>query len=81
MRIEKEIPQNYFRNQGHKALVNILFTSNWILERLKEFLKEEDITHQQYNILRILQSTGKPLSTLQIREQMLAKMSDTSRIR
>ncbi len=80
MRIEKEIPQNYFRNQGHKALVNILFTSNWILERLKEFLQEEDITHQQYNILRILQSSGKPLSTLQIREQMLDKMSDTSRI-
>ncbi len=80
MRIEKELPQNYFRNQGHKALVNILFTSNWILERLKEFLQQEDITHQQYNILRILQSNGKALSTLQIREQMLDKMSDTSRI-
>ena len=35
MRIEKEIPKSYFRNQRHKALVNILFTSNWIIERLK----------------------------------------------
>ena len=43
-------------------------------------LQEEDITHQQYNILRILRGSKKPLSTLQIRERMLDKMSDTSRI-
>lgn len=80
MRIEKEIPQNYFRNERHKSLVNILFTSNWILENLKKILEKEDITHQQYNILRILNNSDKPLSTLQIRERMLDKMSDTSRI-
>ena len=80
MLIEKEIPKSYFRNQQHKALVNILFTSNYILERLKHFLESEDITHQQYNILRILNNSETPLSTLKIREQMLDKMSDTSRI-
>ena len=80
MPIEKEIPRNYFRNSSHKALVNILYTSNWILEKLKQFLESEDITHQQYNILRILNNSETPLSTLQIREQMLDKMSDTSRI-
>lgn len=80
MSIEKEMPKNYFRNSGHKTLVNILFTSYWILERLKEFLTSEDITYQQYNILRILNNSDTPLSTLKIREQMLDKMSDTSRI-
>ncbi|HRO71451.1 MAG TPA: MarR family transcriptional regulator, partial [Chitinophagaceae bacterium] len=36
---------------------------------------------QQFNILRILRgSHPQPLSTLQIRERMLDKMSDTSRI-
>lgn len=80
MPIEKEIPENYFRNSSHKTLVNILYTSNWIVERLKEFLADEDITHQQYNILRILNNSETPLSTLKIREQMLDKMSDTSRI-
>lgn len=80
MPIEKEIPKNYFRNSSHKTLVNILYTSNWILERLKQFLETEDITHQQYNILRILHNSETPLSTLQIRERMLDKMSDTSRI-
>jgi DNA-binding MarR family transcriptional regulator len=80
MPIEKEIPKNYFRNSSHKALVNIIFTANWILEKLKHVLEDEDITHQQYNILRILYHADTPLSTLKIREQMLDKMSDTSRI-
>lgn len=80
MSIEKEIPKSYFRNSSHKTLVNILFTSNWILEKLKQFLESEDITPQQYNILRILNNSDRPLSTLKIREQMLDKMSDTSRI-
>jgi DNA-binding MarR family transcriptional regulator len=62
-------------------MVNIIFTYHWIVERIKQFLATEDITLQQYNILRILRgSFPKPLSTLQIRERMLDKMSDTSRI-
>jgi len=80
MGIEKEIPQNYFRSERHKALVNVLYTSNWIVERLKHFLEADDITPQQYNILRILKNSELPLSTLKIREQMMDKMSDTSRI-
>lgn len=35
---------------------------------------------QQYNILRILNGSDIPISTLDIRERMLDKMSDTSRI-
>jgi DNA-binding MarR family transcriptional regulator len=50
-------------------------------ERTKAIFDSEDITSQQFNILRILRgSFPQPLSTLQIRERMLEKMSDTSRI-
>jgi DNA-binding MarR family transcriptional regulator len=35
---------------------------------------------QQFNILRILRGAVTPISTLQIRERMIDKMSDTSRI-
>ena len=81
MGIEKEIHQGKFRSSGQKALLNILFTYGWINERIKNILAPEDITLQQYNILRILRgSFPKPLSTLQIRERMLDRMSDTSRI-
>jgi MarR family transcriptional regulator, 2-MHQ and catechol-resistance regulon repressor len=81
MGIEKEIHQEKFRSARHKAMLNILFTNGWFTEKMKTILAPEDITPQQYNILRILRgSFPQPLSTLQIRERMLDRMSDTSRI-
>jgi MarR family transcriptional regulator, 2-MHQ and catechol-resistance regulon repressor len=81
MGIEQDIHQQNFRSAKQKAVVNLLYTYGWTIERIKSFLAKEDITHQQYNILRILRgSFPEPLSTLQIRERMLDKMSDTSRI-
>ncbi|RXK60981.1 MarR family transcriptional regulator [Lacibacter luteus] len=81
MSIEKDILQiRKFRNEHHKCVVNLIFTHNWVTEQLKLVLEEEDLTLQQYNILRILRGSDSPLSTLQIRERMLDKMSDTSRI-
>ena len=81
MSLEKDINQPKFRNEQQKGVLNIMFTYNWIVERIKAMLDKEDITPQQFNILRILRgSHPQPLSTLQIRERMLDKMSDTSRI-
>lgn len=81
MGIEKDINQQHFQSEGQKAIINLIYTYNWVTERLKSILAEDDITMQQFNILRILRgSDPKPLSTLTIRERMLDKMSDTSRI-
>jgi MarR family transcriptional regulator, 2-MHQ and catechol-resistance regulon repressor len=81
MGIENDIHQSKFSSSRQKAMINILYSYGWVLEKIKESLSREDITHQQFNILRILRgSHPKPLSTLQIRERMLDKMSDTSRI-
>ncbi|OYU56283.1 MAG: MarR family transcriptional regulator [Chitinophagaceae bacterium BSSC1] len=80
MGIEKEIQTLNFRNEYQKVGVNIIFTANWFTERFKQILDVYDITNQQFNILRILRGSKRPLSTLQIRDRMLDKMSDTSRI-
>lgn len=80
MNIDSAIQQPRFRNEYQKVMVNILYSAGWITENQKRFLEPEEITPQQYNILRILRGSVKPLSTLQIRERMLDKMSDTSRI-
>jgi DNA-binding MarR family transcriptional regulator len=80
MSLEKDINQTKFDNEHQKAMLNIIYTCNWINEKLKSFLDKEDITQQQFNILRILRGASAPLSTLQIRQRMLDKMSDTSRI-
>ena len=81
MGIDKEIQQSKFRNIYQKASINLIYTIGWMREVTKHIFDAEDITPQQFNILRILRgSFPKPLSTLQIRERMLEKMSDTSRI-
>lgn len=81
MGIQNEIKQSRFRNAYQKAFLNILYTNNWLEEQVREMLSGEELTKQQFNVLRILRgSFPDPLSTLQIRERMLDKMSDTSRI-
>ena len=80
MSIEKDINQSKFRSERQKVLINLIYTSNWLNEQIKLRLDKEDITQQQFNILRILRGAGAPISTLQIRQRMLDKMSDTSRI-
>ena len=80
MSLEKDINQPKFRTEHQKVIINLIYTYNWMNERLKSFFEKEDITPQQFNILRILRGAATPISTLQIRQRMLDKMSDTSRI-
>jgi len=80
MGIDKDIQQTAFRNEYQKMGINLIFTANWLNEKVGKILSTEKITQQQYNILRILRGSECPLSTLKIRERMLDKMSDTSRI-
>lgn len=81
MGIDSDIKQTKFRSERQKAFINLVYTYGWISERSRAIFATEDITSQQFNILRILRgSDPQPLSTLQIRERMLDKMSDTSRI-
>jgi DNA-binding MarR family transcriptional regulator len=80
MTLEEDINQRVFRTEYQKSILNLIFTFNWMNERVNRFFEPFDITQQQFNILRILRGAGQPLSTLQIRQRMLDKMSDTSRI-
>jgi DNA-binding MarR family transcriptional regulator len=80
MSIEKDIHQSKFKSEYQKSIINIIYTYNWTRERLQQIFDKENLTPQQFNILRILRGSAVPLSTLQIRERMLDKMSDTSRI-
>jgi len=80
MTLESDINQRIFRTEYQKSIINLIFTFNWMNEKMNRFFEPFDITQQQFNILRILRGAGQPLSTLQIRQRMLDKMSDTSRI-
>lgn len=81
MEIEKEIVSNKFENNHQKAVVNLIYTYGWITNLLKKRLNKHKITLQQYNILRILRGQSpKPATINLLKERMLDKMSDASRI-
>jgi DNA-binding MarR family transcriptional regulator len=81
MRLEDEISQKQFRNNKHKAIVNLVYTYNWIYSKQYDLLKPYDLTIQQYNILRILKGQHpSPASIKLLKERMLDKMSDVSRL-
>lgn len=80
MTLEDDINQRTFRSEYQKSALNLIYTFNWVNEKINRKFEPFDITQQQFNILRILRGAGQPLSTLQIRQRMLDKMSDTSRI-
>jgi Transcriptional regulators len=81
MKIEEEIQTNKFRNERHKATVNIVFTSNWITHILEKRANAEHITLQQFNVLRILRGQHpNPVTNSIVKERMLDKMPDVSRI-
>ncbi|HMO38429.1 MAG TPA: MarR family transcriptional regulator [Saprospiraceae bacterium] len=81
MKIEEAIRQKKpFRNPYQKAVVNLIFTTNWLTDHIRTHLKPFGITMQQYNVLRILRGAGKPISTSDIRDRLLDKMADTSRM-
>ena len=81
MGLEDEIGQKKFRNEAHKLGVNLIYTFNWLNTFNTDFLKPHKITSQQFNVLRILRGQHpNPASVKLIRERMLDKMSDASRI-
>ena len=81
MSIEKDLQQRTpFADEYQRGMVNLLYTSQYVTAILQDFYKSQDITLKQFNILRILKGAGKPLSTQTIRERMIDRMSDISRI-
>ena len=81
MRIEAEIRQKEFRNEHQKAAINLVYTNNWLMAKHQIFFKQYEITSKQYNVLRILKGQyPNSISTSDIRDRMLDKSSDSSRI-
>ena len=81
MGIKEEIKQDKFHSNKQMALVNIMYTSNWIRDLQQEVFKKHDILPQHYNILRIV--NGKHPEVVfpgQIKSVMLDKGRDLTRL-
>lgn len=69
-----------FPNNRVKALLNIIYTANWITSCQNEFFKDFGISPQQYNILRILRGANAPLKVQTIKDRMLERSPNATRL-
>mgnify|MGYP001942379347 CR=1 FL=1 len=81
MEIGKEITQKAFKSPQEKAIINILFTSNWYERMTMHTLKPHGLSGEQYNVLRILRGNkGEPYRLKDIQHRMINRTSNTTRL-
>ena len=79
--IEQLIKQPKFRDEKHKAVISLTYSAGLLAGFWEEFFGRFNLTSQQYNVLRILRGQHpNPASIFTIRERMMDKMSDASRL-
>ena len=77
--LNKDI-KSKFDNEYVKALINIKYTSSWLDNIASKILKPYNISEQQYNILRILRGAGKAITVNSIKERMIQKSPNSTRL-
>jgi DNA-binding MarR family transcriptional regulator len=81
LKLEDEIQQKKFKSETQKLVINLTYTHNWLNAHYSAMFRSSDITMQQFNVLRILRGQyPNPCSVKLIKERMLDRMSDASRI-
>ena len=77
--LSKDI-KSRFATKKVKAMLNILYTANWISSKQNAFFKPFGISPQQYNVLRILRGAGEPLTVQTIKDRMIERSPNATRM-
>lgn len=79
--LEEALKQPKFDNEILKANINVLFTANWLYNKLSAHLKPHNLTHEQFNVLRILKgSHPRSMCQKDILSRMIAPNSNVTLI-
>ncbi|RZA01548.1 MAG: MarR family transcriptional regulator [Sphingobacteriaceae bacterium] len=81
MSIEDDIQSTKFEDNFQKVAINIAYTDGWLHNNFRAHFEKYNLTIQQFNVLRILRGQyPKPATVNLLKERMIDKMSDASRI-
>jgi DNA-binding MarR family transcriptional regulator len=69
-----------FSSPAQEATIALLRTANVVRRRLSRLVEREDVTLQQYNVLRILRGAKGPLSALEIQDRLVEDAPGVSRL-
>lgn len=79
--LRQRLKQSQFESDTQEATLNILVTANYLRQYMNAICAEFDITHTQYNVLRILKGVhpnGHPRSEIICR--MIEQAPDVTRL-
>ncbi len=81
MEISKAIKQEKFNSNQEKALINLLYTCNWLRDQQNSIFIDFRILPQHYNVLRIVKGQyPEPVNVGYILDVMLDKGRDLTRL-
>ncbi|HYG16854.1 MAG TPA: MarR family transcriptional regulator [Bacteroidia bacterium] len=81
MKLEDAIQQKNFENEYIKLVLNIMYTGNWLHLLQTRRLKKYGLSHQQFNVLRILRGQHpKAASVGLVLSRMLEPSSNITRL-
>lgn len=75
-----EIIQSKFKSAQQKAIVNLRYTSNFIGNCHNNYMAQFDLSMAQFNILRILRGAKKPIAVNSVKERMVERSPNTTRL-
>ena len=64
----------------HRAVVNVRYTSNFLAARQNKFMAGFGLSLAQFNILRILRGAKESISVNTVKERMVEKSPNTTRL-
>lgn len=79
MKIDDAI-QSKFKSSLHRAIVNVRYTSNFFATQQNKFMSQYGLTMPQFNILRILRGAKKAITVNTVKERMVEKSPNTTRL-
>lgn len=69
-----------FKTSRFKVVVNLRYTSNWISGIQNEQMMKFGLSMAQFNILRILRGAKEPLAVNIVKQRMIEKSPNTTRL-
>jgi DNA-binding MarR family transcriptional regulator len=81
MKLEDAIKQSKPMAPLQKALVNLIYTYHWHIEKMNQVFLSSELTMQQYNVLRILRGQqDKAVPVGEVKAVMLDRNPDLTRL-
>jgi len=77
--IDKEL-KSRFESEQQKAMLNVMFTANWMRSKLADLYRPFGISTQQYNILRILRGAKSRMKMQSVKERMIDRAPNATRL-